>query len=908
MVKYSSKDFACLYVYFDYAEQRQQTYEKLLADLLCQLLRLRDHVTPEVEAVYDNLTANGIPPGPDEYLDMIKSEIKTFAQVFIVVDALDECLDEPPEHTAINFVRAMDQLPKRARILFTSRPMTTINDRIKADRKISVRTNINDLTAYFENRINNNESLKKLVEKGTQKNPRFFQNAVDTIIARSQGIFLLAQLHVASLASKRTLEDLELGIVELHTDLDAVYAKALGQIQHQAKWKRDLAIKVLNWLVYAERPLSLDELIHALGVNEADNELHRDRLLTEQDITLACAGIVLADPDRRTVSLTHHTAVEYLRNSGILQESQSYLATTCLVYICFDDFSAALHNLEERDDRLKQYPFLRYAVDYWGNHVARGVRDAVSQLAWNFLTNTKKLESAFQVMSGFPFRQESDVTGLHIAAYFGLTALVQEGFRNRGQLFAINAATRSGETALHWAARYRQTRFLQLLVDEDADLNLTDNIRSRNQSALHRAVANRDADSVKVLLESRRCELHRPDAHNWTPLRWAAAQGHGSLVKLLLSHGARVDDADTDGWTALRWAVRRDHMHVAKILISAGADVESPLGGDQDGRTFLQWVASEGRDPLVRLLVKRGVDVDAADERGWTALRWAVEYGRGTAARLLLQGGASLSKTDIHGFAPLHAAVQRWSPAGGGGAQLSLLRMLFEQQQQQQQQQHRSRTAGVNARTRNGFTPLHIAALHGYTPVVWLLLEKRADPTKQDSTGCTPLHCAAAGDHVDVSELLLASQRGGTRLARVVDNEMRTALHAAASGGSQAMVRVLLDGGALPIIDVRDYEGYTPLHLAVKKQYLDVVSCLVKGRANVNMVDDRGRTVLHSAMDDGNMGIIKALLAAENVDPTIKDAKGLTAWDVAKRRGLDMKVLERKVNDKETPTCMKAAQ
>lgn len=175
-------------MYFDYAEQRQQTYEKLLADLLRQLLRLRDRVTPEVEAIYDNLTANGIPPGPDEYIDMIKSEIKTFTQVFIVVDALDECLDEPPEHTAINFVRAMDQLPKRTRILFTSRPMTTINDRIKADRKISVRTNVDDLTAYFGNRINNTDWFKKLVEKGTQKNPQFFQNAVDTIIARSQGM------------------------------------------------------------------------------------------------------------------------------------------------------------------------------------------------------------------------------------------------------------------------------------------------------------------------------------------------------------------------------------------------------------------------------------------------------------------------------------------------------------------------------------------------------------------------------------------------------------------------------------------------------------------------------------------------------------------------------------------------
>ena len=188
LVKYSSKEFACLYVYFDYTAQRQQTYEKLLADLLHQLLRLRDRVTPEVQAMYDNMTANGIPPGPDEYIDMIKSEIATFTKVFIVVDALDECLDEPPDHTAINFVRALDRLPKRTRILFTSRPMTTIHDRIKADKTILVQTDVNDLTAYFENRIDKTDWLKKLVEQATQKNPRFLQNAVDTIIDRSQGM------------------------------------------------------------------------------------------------------------------------------------------------------------------------------------------------------------------------------------------------------------------------------------------------------------------------------------------------------------------------------------------------------------------------------------------------------------------------------------------------------------------------------------------------------------------------------------------------------------------------------------------------------------------------------------------------------------------------------------------------
>jgi ankyrin repeat protein len=216
----------------------------------------------------------------------------------------------------------------------------------------------------------------------------------------------------------------------------------------------------------------------------------------------------------------------------------------------------------------------------------------------------------------------------------------------------------------------------------------------------------------------------------------------------------------------------------------------------------------------------------------------------------------------------------------------SLLWMLLE---------HRPGAAEVDAKTRHGFTPLHIAATHGYALVVWLLLEKGADPTQQDTTGCTPLHCAAAAGYVEVSRLLLASQRGGITLAGILDHEMRTALHAAASGGYPETVQALLDGGALPVIDARDDKGYTPLRLAVRKRDLHVVLCLVKWGADVNMVNKKGRTVLHLAMYDGDAEIIKALLGAENVDQTIKDSKGLTARDVAERRRCDVNNLEPQV-------------
>jgi len=119
---------------------------------------------------------------------MIKSEIETFTKVFIIVDALDECLDEDPDYTATEFVKALNQLPQKTHMLFTSRPLTTIHDLIGADKKLPVRMTVEDLTAYFRSRINSRPGLQKLVDKGIGKNPRFLQDAVDAIISRSQGM------------------------------------------------------------------------------------------------------------------------------------------------------------------------------------------------------------------------------------------------------------------------------------------------------------------------------------------------------------------------------------------------------------------------------------------------------------------------------------------------------------------------------------------------------------------------------------------------------------------------------------------------------------------------------------------------------------------------------------------------
>ena len=285
----------------------------------------------------------------------------------------------------------------------------------------------------------------------------------------------------------------------------------------------------------------------------------------------------------------------------------------------------------------------------------------------------------------------------------------------------------------------------------------------------------------------------------------------GDVRRLIRGRRERVLSRCDHGFTALHYAVLRGHAGAARVLIEEGRaplDVE-----DEEGNAPLNVAADRGHLEVLRLLVTRGAAVDKPNRDGKTALVMAAEMGHVAVVRVLVGAGASLNARDIYGKTILHHAAER--------GQTSMVRMLLLET---------IVAMVVDVADAKGHTALHIAAWYDdCAEIAALLLEEglaTIDPRGGD-TDATPLILAADKGYQAVVRVLL--EHGAVVNAKTVDS--CTALHFAAQEGHFETVRALLDYGAR--FDALSDRGYTPVDLAAKYSRMDVLQLLLRSGAMV---------------------------------------------------------------------------
>ena len=181
--------------------------------------------------------------------------------------------------------------------------------------------------------------------------------------------------------------------------------------------------------------------------------------------------------------------------------------------------------------------------------------------------------------------------------------------------------------------------------------------------------------------------------------------------------------------------------------------------------------------------------------------------------------------------------------------------------------------ADVDAKDKDGQTPLGWAARNGHEAVVQQLLGKGADVDAKDKDSRTPLWWAAGIGHKAVVQQLL----GKGADVDVKDKKGLTPLGWAAGNGHEAVVQQLLGKGA--DVDIKDKNGLTPLWWAAANRHKAVIQQLLSKGADVDAKDKDGRTPLEWAAGYGHEAVIQQLLGkGANIDAKDKDGQTPLGW------------------------------
>ena len=303
----------------------------------------------------------------------------------------------------------------------------------------------------------------------------------------------------------------------------------------------------------------------------------------------------------------------------------------------------------------------------------------------------------------------------------------------------INTPALCNRTPLLWASLSSSGEFIETLIELGANFNAqrTDD----KEAPLTLSSCWNNFMAVYLLLDYG-ADANIASADGKSPLHTAVSKGFFDITKCLVEKGSNVNLQNKEGRTPLFLGVKNKHEQLIKLLIENEADVTIGYKENSTDRIYLVRGQDRGRAAWHYVLAKKhllglflkltnGGCIDVADFGDILRSGWGKDPPEGTIDKILEEGDFK----EIPGVTVLHIASKE-------NNEPEIIDLLVKS------------GANVNAQDAEGFTPLHMATIHGNLKIVKKLVDLDADVNIITTDGKNAAELAHLNEEMEIEEYL----------------------------------------------------------------------------------------------------------------------------------------------------------
>ena len=170
------------FVYCSYTTPVDEHANAVLSALLRQLVQQRPSIPEHVLCLYDEKLGHQSKLSPKERFSSLQSVLKEYSKVYVVVDALDECIDEKGIRPQLLERLHCLQSEVDLRLMITSRPTSEVEEEFGQIPKLEIRANDEDVNRFTAEQMHKLPNCIKRSEDLRRSVPGIIAEAADGML------------------------------------------------------------------------------------------------------------------------------------------------------------------------------------------------------------------------------------------------------------------------------------------------------------------------------------------------------------------------------------------------------------------------------------------------------------------------------------------------------------------------------------------------------------------------------------------------------------------------------------------------------------------------------------------------------------------------------------------------------